>query len=275
MFLKLREIFHLEKFNRYFIFTKKLKMIVFITGASSGIGKATASIFAKNGHDLIITGRRKEKLEQLKTELENNFNVKVLPLVFDIQNKNEVENTINRLDNKWKQINVLVNNAGLALGKESFQDTNTKDFETMIDTNIKGLLYISKAIIPLMQANKNGHIINLSSTAAKEVYPGGHVYCATKHAVDAITKGMRIDLLPFGIKVTSISPGMVDTEFSKVRFKGDENKAAEVYKGFTPLYAEDVADTIFYAANLPKHVCINDLVLTSTAQANSYITFKE
>lgn len=250
-------------------------MIVLITGASAGIGKATATKFAKNGHHLIITGRRTANLDELKAQLEKDFNVEVLSLSFDIQNQNEVNEAINSLDAKWKNIDVLVNNAGLALGKDSFQDGNIEDFETMIDTNIKGLLYITKAVVNNMKANKKGQIINLSSTAAKEVYPGGHVYCATKHAVDALTKGMRIDLLPFGIKVTSIAPGMVDTEFSKVRFKGDENKANDVYKGFTPLYAEDVADAIFYSANLPAHVCINDLVLTSTAQANSYMTFKE
>lgn len=250
-------------------------MIVLITGASAGIGKATAEIFAKHGNDIIITGRRKEKLEEIKVELETQFNVKVLPLSFDIQNKEAVINAINSLDAFWKNIDILVNNAGLALGRDTFQDANLDDFETMINTNLNGLLYITKAVIPIMQANKKGHIINLSSTAAKEVYPGGHVYCATKHAVDALTKGMRIDLLPYGIKVTSVSPGMVETEFSKVRFKGDENKANDVYKGFTPLYAEDVADAIFYTANLPKHVCINDMVLTSTAQANSYLVFKE
>ena len=250
-------------------------MIVLITGASAGIGKATAEIFAKHGNDIIITGRRKEKLEEIKVELETQFNVKVLPLSFDIQNKEAVINAINSLDAFWKNIDILVNNAGLALGRDTFQDANLDDFETMINTNLNGLLYITKAVIPIMQANKKGHIINLSSTAAKEVYPGGHVYCATKHAVDALTKGMRIDLLPYGIKVTSVSPGMVETEFSKVRFKGDENKANDVYKCFTPLYAEDVADAIFYTANLPKHVCINDMVLTSTAQANSYLVFKE
>ncbi len=250
-------------------------MIVLITGASAGIGKATATIFAKNGHDLIVTGRRKEKLGQLKEQLESEYSINVLPLSFDIQDKKGVNKAIDSLDSQWRNIDVLVNNAGLALGKDSFQDGNIEDFDTMIDTNIKGLLYITKAVVANMKTNKKGHIINLSSTAAKEVYPGGHVYCATKHAVDALTKGLRIDLLPYGIKVTSIAPGMVDTEFSKVRFKGDESKAKDVYKGFTPLYAEDVADAIFYSANLPAHVCINDLVLTSTAQANSYITFKQ
>lgn len=250
-------------------------MVVLITGASAGIGKACAEKFAAEGNDLIITGRRQAKLESLKTNLESTHQVKVQTLSFDIQDRNEVDKALSSLDGHWKNIDVLVNNAGLALGKEAFQDAKMEDFEVMLDTNIKGLLYVSKWVVDGMKSRKQGHVINLSSTAAKEVYPGGHVYCASKHAVDAITKGMRIDLLPFGIKVSSVSPGMVDTEFSKVRFKGDENKAKTVYEGFTPLYAEDVADAVFYVANLPKHVCVNDLVLTSTAQANSYITHKE
>lgn len=249
-------------------------MIVCITGATSGIGKATALHFAKNGHQLIITGRRKEKLDQLKQEIETQYKTEALALSFDIQNKEAVNQAVKSLKEKWQKIDVLVNNAGLALGKETFDNANISDFETMIDTNIKGLLYITKPIVELMKKNSGGHIINLSSTAAKEVYPGGHVYCATKHAVDALTKGMRIDLLPYGIKVTSIAPGMVDTEFSTVRFKGDKSKADDVYKGFTPLYAEDVADVIYYAATTPKHVNLNDVVLTATAQANSYITLK-
>ena len=250
-------------------------MIVLITGASAGIGKACANIFAKNGYNIIITGRRKQKLDDLKLGLETAYNVEVLSLDFDIQDKNAVAKAINSLDESWRNIDVLVNNAGLALGKDTFQDADVADFETMLQTNVNGLLYVSKAIVALMKTKNKGHIINISSTAAKEVYPGGHVYCASKHAVDAITKGMRIDLLPHKIKVTSISPGMVETEFSKVRFKGDESKADAVYQGFTPLYAEDVADAVYYAASLPEHVCINDMVLTATAQANSYVTLKE
>lgn len=249
-------------------------MIVCITGATAGIGKATALHFAKEKHQLIITGRRKEKLEILQKEIEANDGVEVLALCFDIQDKNAVDNAIASLNNKWKKIDVLVNNAGLALGKDTFDNADIADFETMINTNIKGLLYITQPIVALMKQNGGGHIINLSSTAAKEVYPGGHVYCATKHAVDALTKGMRIDLLPYSIKVTSIAPGMVDTEFSTVRFKGDKTKADNVYKGFMPLYAQDVADVIYYAATLPTHVNLNDVVLTCTAQANSYLTFK-
>jgi 3-hydroxy acid dehydrogenase / malonic semialdehyde reductase len=250
-------------------------MVVLITGASAGIGLASAKIFAKNGYDVIITGRRLEKLNELQKELEQTYKVKVLPLNFDIQDRKAVKYAVESLSGNWQKIDVLVNNAGLALGKESFQDADLDDFETMLQTNVNGLLYVTKYVVDLKKVQKKGHIINLSSTAAKEVYPGGHVYCASKHAVDAITKGLRIDLLPFNIKVTSISPGMVETEFSQVRFKGDKDKAKEVYAGFTPLYAEDVAAAIYYAASLPAHVCINDLVITSIAQANSYVTLKK
>ncbi len=250
-------------------------MVVLITGASAGIGLASAKIFAKNGYDVIITGRRLEKLNELQKELEQTYKVKVLPLNFDIQDRKAVKYAVESLSGNWQKIDVLLNNAGLALGKESFQDADLDDFETMLQTNVNGLLYVTKYVVDLKKVQKKGHIINLSSTAAKEVYPGGHVYCASKHAVDAITKGLRIDLLPFNIKVTSISPGMVETEFSQVRFKGDKDKAKEVYAGFTPLYAEDVAAAIYYAASLPAHVCINDLVITSIAQANSYVTLKK
>lgn len=248
--------------------------IALITGATAGIGKATAQHFAKNGWHLIITGRRNERLNQLKQNLENAHNIKVHNLCFDIQNKDACFNAINALPKPWQNINVLVNNAGLALGKAPIDQGNETDWDTMIDTNVKGLLYITKAVIPIMKANGQGHIINLSSIAGKEVYPNGNIYCATKHAVDALTKGMRIDLLPYNIKVTSISPGMVETEFSEVRFKGDKAKAESVYQGFTPLYAEDVADTIYYAATRPAHVCLNDVLIMATAQANSSNTHK-
>jgi NADP-dependent 3-hydroxy acid dehydrogenase YdfG len=250
-------------------------MVVLITGASAGIGLACAKVFAKNGYDVIITGRRLEKLKQLQEELEKAYEVKVLPLNFDIQDRRAVKYAIESLSGSWQKIDVLVNNAGLALGKEAFQDADLDDFETMLQTNINGLLYVTKYVVDLKKVRKKGHIINISSTAAREVYPGGHVYCASKHAVDALTKGLRIDLLPLNIKVTSISPGMVETEFSQVRFKGDKSKAEDVYKGFTPLHADDVAAAVFYAASLPAHVCINDIVLTSIAQANSYITLKK
>jgi 3-hydroxy acid dehydrogenase / malonic semialdehyde reductase len=242
---------------------------VLITGATAGIGKATAQIFAQHKWNVIITGRRKSLLEELAEELQSEFGINVYSLNFDIQNKNQVEQAISSLKNDWKQIDVLVNNAGLALGRELFQSGNVDDWETMIDTNIKGLLYITKAVLPVMIARKSGHIINLSSTAGKEVYPAGNVYCATKHAVEALTKSLRIDLIEHSIKVTSVSPGVVDTEFSKVRFKGDVSKAESVYKGYTPLYAEDVADAIYYAASRPAHVNISDILLTCTAQANS------
>lgn len=247
---------------------------VLITGATAGIGKATAEIFAANGWNTIITGRREENLQKLKQQLETEYNVKVLTLCFDVQNRNEVNKAIESLSGNWKIIDVLVNNAGLALGKEPLQEGNIEDWETMIDTNVKGLLYITQAVLPEMIKRKSGHIINLSSTAGKEVYAGGNVYCATKHAVEALTKSMRIDVLPYGIKVSSVSPGLVETEFSKVRFKGDNQKADSVYKGFTPLYAEDVADAIYYVASRPAHVNIGDILLTCTAQANSTTVFK-
>jgi 3-hydroxy acid dehydrogenase / malonic semialdehyde reductase len=242
---------------------------VLITGATAGIGKATAQIFAQHKWNVIITGRRKNLLEELAEELQSEFGINVYSLNFDIQDRNQVEQAITSLKTDWKQIDVLVNNAGLALGRELFQSGNVDDWETMIDTNVKGLLYITKAVLPVMIARKSGHIINLSSTAGKEVYPAGNVYCATKHAVEALTKSLRIDLIEHSIKVTSISPGVVDTEFSKVRFKGDVSKAESVYKGYVPLYAEDVADAIYYAASRPAHVNISDILLTCTAQANS------
>lgn len=250
-------------------------MIVLITGASSGIGCACSERFASEGYDLIVTGRRLSRLEDLKKKLEDKYNIKVCVLNFDIQDKVMAHKALEGLNAQWRNIDILINNAGLALGKGPIHESDIQDFEVMIDTNVKGLLYVSNWVMNGMKKMKSGHIINLSSTAAKEVYPGGHVYCASKHAVDAITKGMRLDLLPFGIKVSSVSPGMVETEFSKVRFKGDGDKAKSVYQGFVPLYAADVADAIYYVANLPKNVNVNDLVLTSTAQANSYVTFKD
>ena len=245
-----------------------------ITGATSGFGKAIAKKFATNGWNCIITGRRKERLLEVAKELPSTFNVNILPLVFDVQVKEEVFNEINGLPGEWKNIDVLINNAGLALGRDSFDNSNLEDWETMIDTNVKGLLYVSKAVLPFMIENKKGHIINIGSTAAKEVYPNGNVYCATKTAVDAISKAQRIDLLPHKIKVTAIHPGAVDTEFSLVRFKGDEAKAKAVYDGYEPLHAEDIAAVCYYCATLPQHVCINDLVITCTAQANSLFTYK-
>jgi len=245
-----------------------MSKIILITGASSGFGKATATKFAAGGWNVIITGRRKEKLEALAKALEANYGVKTLCLNFDVQDKKAVFDNLQNLPTEWQAINILVNNAGLALGRDSFENANLEDWETMIDTNVKGLLYASKAVLPMLIKEK-GHIINIGSTAGKEVYKDGNVYCASKHAVDAISKAQRIDLLPYQIKVTAIHPGAADTEFSVVRFKGDAEKANAVYTGYTPLMAEDIADTVWYVANTPAHVCINDLVITCTAQANS------
>jgi len=245
-----------------------MSKIILITGASSGFGKATATKFAAGGWNVIITGRRKEKLEVLAKALEANYGIKTLCLNFDVQDKKAIFDNLQNLPTEWQAINILVNNAGLALGRDSFENANLEDWETMIDTNVKGLLYASKAVLPMLIKEK-GHIINIGSTAGKEVYKDGNVYCASKHAVDAISKAQRIDLLPYQIKVTAIHPGAADTEFSVVRFKGDAEKASAVYTGYTPLKAEDIADTVWYVANTPAHVCINDLVITCTAQANS------
>lgn len=252
-----------------------MSKIVLITGATSGIGEATAKIFAKNNYNVIITGRRKDRLETLKNNLLNDYNIECKTLHFDVQDKNVCLESIASLEEQWKKIDILINNAGLALGRDSFEQANLQDWDTMIDTNIKGLLYMSKAIIPLMVDNQIGHIINIGSTAGKEVYENGNVYCATKHAVDAISKAQRIDLLKYGIKVSAIHPGAVETEFSQVRFKGDDTIAKKVYDGFTPLQADDIASTIYYVASLPKHVCINDLIITCTQQANSFYVFKK
>ena len=249
--------------------------IVLITGATSGFGKATAEKFASHGWNCIITGRRKEKLYQFATLLMRKYNIAALPLVFDVQQRKQVFTQIENIPAQWQHIDVLVNNAGLALGRDSFQNAVINDWDTMIDTNVKGLLYVSKAVIPFMINNGSGHIINLGSVAGKEVYTNGNVYCASKFAVDAISKAQRIDLLPHKIKVTAIHPGAAETEFALVRFKGDAQKAKAVYQGYMPLTAADIANTIYYCATLPAHVCINDLVITCTAQANSYYTFKE
>lgn len=249
--------------------------IILVTGATSGFGKAIAEKFAANGWNCIITGRRKEKLLQVADDLVAAYQIKVLPLVFDVQQKEAVFAQLENLPAEWKAIDILVNNAGLALGRDSFENASLNDWETMIDTNVKGLLYVSKALLPLFIAQQKGHIINIGSTAAKEVYANGNVYCASKFAVDAISKAQRIDLLQHKIKVTCIHPGAVDTEFSVVRFKGDEEKAKAIYAGYEPLHAADIADTCYYCATLPTHVCINDLVITCTAQANSIYTFKE
>jgi NADP-dependent 3-hydroxy acid dehydrogenase YdfG len=245
-----------------------MSKIILVTGASSGFGKAIATKFAAGGWNVILTARRKEKLTELANALEASYGIKTLSLTFDVQDKKAVFHNLQNLPAEWQAINILVNNAGLALGRDSFENANLEDWETMIDTNVKGLLYASKAVLPMLIKEK-GHIINIGSTAGKEVYKDGNVYCASKHAVDAISKAQRIDLLPYQIKVTAIHPGAADTEFSVVRFKGDAEKAKAVYDGYTPLMAEDIADTVWYVANTPAHVCINDLVITCTAQANS------
>lgn len=247
-----------------------MRKIVFITGATSGFGKACAYKFAANGYDLILNGRREDRLYELENELETRYNLACLALPFDVQDREAVFKAIEGLSEDWHDIDVLINNAGLALGRDLFEEAHLGDWETMIDTNLKGLLYVSKAVVPYMIPRKDGHIINLGSIAGKEVYERGNVYCATKSAVDAISKAMRIDLLRHNIKVTAIHPGAAETEFSQVRFKGNEEAARKVYEGYKPLTAEDVADAIFYTASLPSHVCINDLVITSTQQANSY-----
>ena len=250
-------------------------MIAYITGATSGFGKAIARKLAQLKYDLVITGRRKERLEELAATLQQEYQIKVLVSQYDVRDYEAVKQAIENLPEEWKNIDVLVNNAGLALGLGGIQNGDIEDWNRMIDTNVKGLLNVSHFIMPLMVAKKSGYIINIGSVAGKEVYPNGNVYCCTKHAVDAISKAMRVDKLPYGIKVSQICPGAADTEFSLVRFKGDKNAADNVYKGYKPLYAEDIADGVGYLVSMPKHVCINDLVITCTSQANSTNFYKQ
>ena len=248
---------------------------VLITGATSGIGLACAYRFAHEGNRVIITGRRVGRLNKLENELIEKYDVDVLSLNFDVRNKEEVFNNISSLPDGWKDIDILINNAGLAVGFNTIQEGDIDDWERMIDTNIKGLLYVTRAVLPGMVSRKRGHVINIGSIAGKEVYPNGNVYCATKHAVDALTKAIRIDTVEAGIKVTQISPGAVETEFSVVRFNGNKEKADNVYKGYEPLHPEDVADSVYYVTTLPPHVNINDLLIMPTAQANALIFHKE
>lgn len=248
--------------------------VILITGATAGFGKACAEKFAAGGYDLLITGRRKERLEDLQKALEKAYGVQVLPLVFDVRDFNACSEAIEGLPERWQNISILLNNAGLAAGLAPIDQGALSDWETMIDTNVKGLLYMTRLVIPYLKRQPHAQIINMGSTAAKDVYPNGNVYCATKHAVEALSEAMRIDLLPYGIKVTAIHPGAAETEFSMVRFKGDETKAKNVYHGYTPLYAEDIAEVVYFCATRPAHVCINDLVITSTAQANALHTYK-
>lgn len=243
--------------------------IILITGATSGFGKAIAEKFAAAKWNCIITGRRANRLNAFAEELQNKYGIQTLPLVFDVQNREQVFSALEKLPAEWHGIDIVVNNAGLALGRDSFENANLDDWDTMMDTNVKGMMYVTKAVLPYMTCRKKGHIINMGSVAGKEVYKDGNGYCASKYAVDALSKSMRIDLLQHRIKVTAIHPGAAETEFAIVRFKGDASKAKQVYDGYTPLHAKDIADIAFYCANLPEHVCINDLVVTCTAQADA------
>lgn len=249
---------------------------VFITGATAGFGKACAQLFAKNDWNLIITGRREDRLKELQIELMNEFHIDVVPLTFDVRNEEEVNDTVNSIPSEIKNnISILINNAGLAVGRGSIDEGLTDDWNRMIDTNVKGLLYVTRAVVPFLKRGDNSHIINIASIAGKEVYPGGNVYCASKHAVDALSKAMRIDLVQYGIKVTNIAPGAAETEFSMVRFKGDQEMANSVYKGYEPLRAEDIAETVYFAATRPAHVTLNDITIMPTAQASSTVFHKE
>lgn len=247
-----------------------MKKTVFISGATSGIGRACAERFAKENYNIIITGRRKDRLNSFAQVLKDSYDIDVHSLCFDVQDREAVFAAVQQLPAAWQQINILINNAGLALGKEAFDEADMNDWETMLKTNVHGLLYLTRAVLPFLKKTGEAHIINMGSIAGKEVYENGNVYCASKFAVDAINKSMRIDLMKHGIKVTGIHPGAVETEFSLVRFKGDEQKATAAYENFVPLTAEDIADTVFYCASLPAHVCINDLVITCLQQAGTY-----
>lgn len=244
-------------------------MIALITGSTAGIGKATAFKLAALNFNLILTGRRKERLDQIKNEIEKKYQVKVITLNFDIRNKEECSKALHSLDKEWQSVDVLINNAGLAQGLNTINNGLEEDWDTMIDTNIKGLLYVTKIVSNWMIERKKGHIVNIGSIAGKEVYPNGNVYCATKHAVDALTKAMRMEFLPFNIKVTAVHPGLVETEFSLVRFKGDVQRAKQTYTGLQPLNAEDIAETIAWIVQRPEHVNINEIIIVPAVQANT------
>ena len=248
---------------------------ILITGATSGFGKAIAERFAKEGYTVCITGRRLERLDEIKKELEQQYGVKVITLVFDVRNRQQVIQAIDKLKTLVDAVDILVNNAGLAAGMATIDEGNLDDWDQMIDTNVKGLLYVTRQIAPMMRERATGHIINIGSTAGKQVYKNGNVYCASKFAVEALNQAMRIDLLPYGIKVTAINPGMAETEFSLVRFKGDEERAKNMYAGINALKAENIADIAWFAATLPPHVCINDLTVTCLTQASSFYGIKE
>ena len=249
--------------------------IVFISGASAGIGKACAYIFAKEGAKLIISARRLNSINQIADDLRNKFNIEVYAFKMDVRNKTEVEWCINSLPDEWREVDILINNAGLARGLSYFYEDEIADWEEMIDTNVKGLLYVTRFILPGMAERKRGHVINIGSIAGHEVYPKGGIYCATKHAVDAITKSLRIDTIDKNIRVSTVDPGMVETDFSKIRFYGDEEKAQKVYKGIKPLTGNDIAETILFCATRPSHVNINEIIIMPTAQASSTIAFRK
>jgi len=252
-----------------------MEKYVFITGATSGFGEACAKEFGKNGWNLVITGRRNDRLNKLANDLKSTYLIDCIALCFDVRVEEDVFKAVESLPENIKtSIHILINNAGLAVGRGPIDEGLIDDWDRMIDTNIKGLLYVSRAVIPFLKANGSGHIFNLGSIAGKEVYPGGNVYCASKHAVDALSKAMRIDLVNYGIKVTNIAPGAAETEFSIVRFKGDDSVAKSVYDGFTPLVAQDIAETIYFVATRPSHVTINDLTIMPTAQASATVFHK-
>ena len=252
-----------------------MKKIALITGATSGLGRAIALRLGKEGYNLIITGRRKDKLEELDREISINFGSTVLPLCFDVRKYDEVETALGNLPEKWKNIDVLVNNAGLAVGLDPIYKGEVDDWERMIDTNVKGLLYVTRVVTPVMVERCSGHIINIGSIAGKAVYPNGAVYCATKYAVNALHQGMRMDLLPYNIRVTQICPGAVETEFSLVRFKGDKGRADQVYTGYENLVADDIAESVYFAISQPPHVDIQDMLVMPTAQATGNMFHKK
>ena len=249
--------------------------IAFITGASAGIGKATAVKFAEEGADLIISARRIEKINEFADELQKNFNVKVYAVKLDVRNKDEVKSVVASLPEEWKEIDILVNNAGLSRGVNKLHEEDYEGIDEMIDTNVKGALNIIREVVPLMVKREKGHIINLGSTAGHEAYSGGGVYCATKHAINAITKSLRLDLLGKNIKVSSVDPGMVETDFSRVRFYGDEERAKKVYQGITPLYADDIAETILYMATRSANVNLAQVIMMPVNQGNAYVFHRE
>lgn len=249
--------------------------IIFITGASSGIGKSCAYQFAKDKAKLILSARRLELVNEIADDIKNKFQTEVMTFQLDVKKRKDVESAINNLPTEWKNIDVLINNAGLAKGFAKLHEDNPDNWEEMIDTNIKGLLYVTHAIVPLMVKRKQGHVINIGSIAGRMAYPNGSVYCATKHAVLAINNSLRMDLIDKNIRVSTVDPGMVETNFSNIRFNGDKERAKNVYKGLQPLVAEDIADAVYYCATRPKHVNISEIVITPTAQANAFIAYRE